>query len=90
MLGLSLLFLLSLFYYYCPSFLKKLTIGFRLTGTDNSSIDKVSEYVWSNVLCSLGVNGFLMLLDSGNMGHVFVEKVLVFAPNPNIGRFRMF
>ena len=81
---------MSLFCYCYPSFLKKLTIGLRFTGTDSSSMERLSEYVWSRVLYSLGVNGFLMLLDRGNMGHVLVENVLVLAPNPNMGRLRMF
>ena len=53
-------------------------------------MERLSEYVWSRVLYSLGVNGFLMLRDRGNMGHVLVENVLVLAPNPNMGRLRMF
>lgn len=42
------------------------------------------------MLYSFGVKGLRMLLERGNIGQVLVEKVLVLAPKPKIGRFRMF
>ena len=88
--GWSLPFRFKRFSWCSPRRLKKLTRGFRLTGTDSSRVDRQSEYVYSSVPCSFGVKGFLILLESGNMGQVLFENVFVLAPQPKIGRLRMF
>ena len=44
----------------------------------------------SRVSKSLGVKGLRILLLTGKRWQVLFEKLLVFAPNPKIGRLRIF
>lgn len=67
--------------------MKKLNKGFKLTGKLPSILDRQSVYVCMRVSSSFGVNGFLILLVSGNIAVGFELYFEVFAPYPKIGRF---
>jgi len=70
-----------------PNCLKKLKIGFKLTGRLISSFLRQFRYASSRLYSSLVINGFLKLRDKGNSGADGAITIFeVFAPKPNIGK----
>ena len=72
-----------------PNYFKNFIMPFRFTGTLISSYFKQLEYTSSRESLWFGINGFLILRDSGKIPVDFLHWFDVFAPNPKIAIFVM-